>query len=61
MDIPKTIINRNRRYKFIKEYPNFILYQDVETGVREAFKRSDLGMVEHTIKTHSAHHKKNQW
>ena len=69
MEIPKNIICRNRRYKFIKEYPGFILYQDIETGIREAFKRSDLGMVEETTMIYTGYHtkyrksfhKKNQW
>lgn len=62
MEIPKVIIKMNRRYKLIKEYPGFILYQDVETGTKEAFKRSDLGMVQEIIpKPKMPFHRKNGW
>lgn len=58
MDIPKIITNRNRKYKLLKEYPNFILYQDMETGIREAFKRSDLGLAEEAAIIYSGYHTK---
>ena len=61
MEIPKNIICRNRRYELVKEYPSFILYKDKETGVRETFHRSDLGLIEEAERTWSGFHKKNIW
>lgn len=34
----------------IKEYPNFILYNDMLTGVKETFQRYDLGLVKEMVK-----------
>ena len=42
MRIPKVIDKDNHQYIFVKEYPNFILYKDMLTGVKECFKISDL-------------------
>jgi hypothetical protein len=69
MDIPKNIRHRNRKYELIKEYPSFILYRDIETGVRETFHRCELGMIEEAIRTYTGYHtkyrtayyKKNRW
>lgn len=62
MEIPKNIIYRKRRYELVKEYPNFILYKDKETGVREAFHRSDLSLIEDIAPIVKAgFHRKNIW
>lgn len=45
MKIPKIISKNGHKYIFVKEYPNFILYQDMLTGVRETFQRYDLGLI----------------
>lgn len=45
MKIPKIISKNGHEYIFVKEYPNFILYQDMMTGVKETFQRYDLGLV----------------
>nr|DAS24498.1 MAG TPA: hypothetical protein [Caudoviricetes sp.] len=45
MKIPKIISKNGHEYIFVKEYPNFILYQDMLTGVKETFQRYDLGLV----------------
>lgn len=45
MKIPKIIKKNNREYIFEKIYPNFIMYKDKETGVKEDFLRQELGLV----------------
>ena len=50
MKIPKIISKNGHEYIFVKEYPNFILYEDMLTGVREAFQRYDLGLVKEKVK-----------
>lgn len=50
MKIPKIISKNGHEYIFVKEYPNFILYQDMITGVKETFQRYDLGLVKETVK-----------
>ena len=45
MKIPKIISKNGHEYIFVKEYPNFVLYQDMLTGVKETFQRYDLGLV----------------
>lgn len=50
MKIPKIISKNGHEYIFVKEYPNFILYKDMITGVREIFQRYDLGLVKEIVK-----------
>lgn len=51
MEIPKTITKNNKKYKLIKEYDHYILYENIETGVKEGFCLQDLGLLEeHTPK-----------
>lgn len=50
MKIPKIISKNGHEYIFVKEYPNFILYQDMITGVKETFQRYDLGLVKEIVK-----------
>jgi hypothetical protein len=50
MRIPKIISKNNHEYIFVKEYPNFILYQNMITGVKETFQRYDLGLVKEVVK-----------
>ena len=50
MKIPKIISKNGHEYIFVKEYPNFILYKDMITGVKETFQRYDLGLVKEKIK-----------
>lgn len=45
MKIPKTIIKNNREYIFEKIYPNFIMYKDKITGVKQDFLRQELGLI----------------
>ena len=46
----KIISKNGHEYIFVKEYPNFILYQDMITGVKETFQRYDLGLVKEIVK-----------
>jgi len=40
------IINKNgHEYIFVKKYPNFILYQNRYTKVKECFSMYDLGLI----------------
>lgn len=48
MRIPKIISKNNREYILAKEYPNFIMYKDMITGVKVNFKRQELGLVKPT-------------
>lgn len=50
MKIPKIISKNGHEYIFVKEYPNFILYEDMTTGTKEAFQRYDLGLVKEKVK-----------
>lgn len=50
MKIPKIISKDGHEYIFVKEYPNFVLYEDMITGVKEAFQRYDLGLVKEKVK-----------
>lgn len=45
MKTPKVISKNGHKYIFVKEYPNFVLYKDMITGVKETFQRYDLGLV----------------
>lgn len=51
MKIPKIISKNNHEYIFVKEYPNFIMYKDMITEVKETFQRYDLGLVKSVIVT----------
>ncbi len=51
MKIPKIISKNGHEYIFVKEYPNFILYEDMLTGAKEAFQRYDLGLVKEKIRS----------
>lgn len=57
MEIPKYVRRENRKYKFVKKYPNYYMYQDVETGVKECFQAFDLGLVEEKITPQKANQK----
>ena len=48
MKIPKIISKNGNQYIFEKEYPNFILYKDMLTGVKECFNKQDLGLLKKT-------------
>lgn len=46
MEIPKIFNNNGRRYKLIKEYPNYVLYEEIKTKYKECFNKQDLGVLE---------------
>jgi len=48
MKIPQIINKNNHTYIFEKEYPNFIMYKNQVTGVKECFSNYDLGLVKPT-------------
>lgn len=48
MKVPQIINKNNHKYIFEKEYPNFIMYKDTETEVKECFNKYDLGLIEST-------------
>lgn len=43
--ILEKIIKDRKEYIFEKEYPNFLLYRNVQTGAKECFKREELAKV----------------
>lgn len=48
MKIPTKISKNNHKYIYVKEYPNFIMYKNMITGVKECFNKHDLGLIEST-------------
>ena len=46
MRIPKIVSQNNKEYIIIKEYPNFVLYVDWITGVKECFTYHELGLIQ---------------
>lgn len=54
MKIPKIISCNNREYIIVKEYPNFVLYRDWITGIRECFSFHELGLIEYKEKVRLA-------
>lgn len=49
MKIPKIISKNNHEYILVKEYPNYIMYMDMLTHVKECFSRHELGLVKEII------------
>lgn len=45
MKIPNIISKNGHEYILIKAYKNFILYQDMQTGINECFSEYDLGLI----------------
>lgn len=48
MQIPEIHKSNNRKYYFVKQYPNFAMYQ-TENGIAECFSYHELGMNEEMI------------
>ena len=48
MKIPKIISKNGRKYEYVKVYPNYIQYRDVETKKLICFQPYDLGLVKET-------------
>lgn len=49
MKIPKIISKNNHEYILVKEYPNYVMYMDMLTHVKECFPRHELGMVKQIL------------
>lgn len=49
MKIPKIIKKGDSEYIFVKEYKNFIMYEDMITHTKECFNRQELGLVKEQI------------
>lgn len=45
MKIPKILKKNNRKYKLLKIYETYVLYEDIETKVKECFNKQELGLV----------------
>ena len=45
MKIPKIFSKDNHEYILIKEYKNFIMYEDMITHWKECFSRQELGLI----------------
>lgn len=50
MKIPKTIKKNNRKYIFVKEYENFILYEETATKIKKCFHKHELGLIKEKVK-----------
>ena len=48
--IPKRIKKGNQKFIFVKEYPNYIMYENINTGAKECFNRQELGINTYQIK-----------
>lgn len=45
MEIPMILKNKGRKYKFIKEYANYVLYEEIKIKYKECFNKQDLGLI----------------
>lgn len=60
--INRYIKKNGRKYEYVKVYPNYIQYRDIETKILTCFQLSDLGLVKEIIpKPKLASDKKNRW
>ena len=50
MKIPKILKKNNRKYKLVKIYENYVLYEEVETGYKECFSKHELGLIKQQVK-----------
>lgn len=48
--IPKYVKRKDNTYEFVKEYKSFVLYEEVNTKVKECFTKFQLGILEEQIK-----------
>jgi hypothetical protein len=47
--VPRILKTKTKKYILEKMYPNFALYSDLETGLRECFSFHELGMIEEMV------------
>ena len=60
--IHRYITKNGRKYEFVKVYPNYIQYRDVETKKLTSFQAYDLGLVKEVIpKPKLANDSKRKW
>lgn len=45
MKIPKILKKNNRKYKLVKIYENYVLYEDTQTKAKECFGKHELGLI----------------
>ena len=45
MKIPKILKKNNRKYKLLKIYKNYVLYEEEWTGYKECFSKHELGLI----------------
>jgi len=45
MKIPKILKKNNRKYKLVKIYKTYVLYQEIEVGYKECFSKHELGLI----------------
>lgn len=48
MKIPKILKKNNRKYKLIKIYENYVLYEETKVGYKECFNKHELGLIKDT-------------
>lgn len=58
MDIPKIFKNNDREYKLIKEYPNYVLYEETKIKYKKCFNKQDLGLIEEKEKPYNSNPQK---
>lgn len=50
--IPKILKKGDNFYKLIKVYKNHVLYENINTGIKECFTKFQLGLVKEIVKPH---------
>lgn len=50
MKIPKKIRKRNSQYIFVKEYKDFVMYENVEGKYKECFNKQELNLIKEQAK-----------
>ena len=50
MKIPKILKKNNRKYKLIRIYKTYVLYEEVEVKYKECFMKHDLGLLNEQVK-----------
>lgn len=58
MEIPKIFNNNGRSYKFIKEYHNYVLYEEIKFKYKECFNKQDLGLIDEKEKPYNTNPQK---
>ena len=50
MKIPKILKKNNRKFKLIKIYETYVLYEEVGVGYKECFSKHELGLIKEQVK-----------